>query len=644
MKTRITLAIACMALFVSSCQEGAETEQAEEMTAVREIPMEDFFRNPEKSSYQISPDGKYYSYMAPYESRMNVFVQKIGEDEAKRITEVTDRDIAGYTWANNERILYLKDNGGDENFALYGVNLDGSNPMALTAFDSVRTQFIDDLEDQDEYIIVGLNKRDLRIFDPYRLNVTTGELTMLAENPGNISGWMTDHDGKLRVAITTDGVNTSVLYRDTEDSEWQALVTTNFRESLSPLFFTFDNKNLYVSSNLGRDKAAIQVFDVEKKEAVETLYEHPDVDVYSLNYSRKRKVLTSISYTTEKRQREFLDAEIKAWFDKLSAKLEGYEIGIGGSSTDETKLIVRTYSDRSLGAYYFYDITEDRLEKLEDVSPWINEDEMAEMQPVSYKSRDGLTINGYLTLPKGKEAKNLPLVVNVHGGPWVRDNWGYNKEVQFLANRGYAVLQMNYRGSIGYGRAFWEASFKQWGQAMQDDVSDGAKWLIAEGIADPKRVAIYGGSYGGYATLAGLTYSPELYACGVDYVGVSNLFTFMETIPPYWTQYLEMLYEMVGHPQKDSAMLAAYSPSLNADKIVAPLFIAQGANDPRVKKSESDQMVEAMKARGVDVEYLVKDNEGHGFRNEENRFEFYRSMEAFLTKYIGDGETSEEPA
>lgn len=633
-----------MALFVSSCQEGAETEQAEEMTAVREIPMEDFFRNPEKSSYQISPDGKYYSYMAPYESRMNVFVQKIGEDEAKRITEVTDRDIAGYTWANNERILYLKDNGGDENFALYGVNLDGSNPMALTAFDSVRTQFIDDLEDQDEYIIVGLNKRDLRIFDPYRLNVTTGELTMLAENPGNISGWMTDHDGKLRVAITTDGVNTSVLYRDTEDSEWQALVTTNFRESLSPLFFTFDNKNLYVSSNLGRDKAAIQVFDVEKKEAVETLYEHPDVDVYSLNYSRKRKVLTSISYTTEKRQREFLDAEIKAWFDKLSAKLEGYEIGIGGSSTDETKLIVRTYSDRSLGAYYFYDITEDRLEKLEDVSPWINEDEMAEMQPVSYKSRDGLTINGYLTLPKGKEAKNLPVVVNVHGGPWVRDNWGYNKEVQFLANRGYAVLQMNYRGSTGYGRAFWEASFKQWGQAMQDDVSDGAKWLIAEGIADPKRVAIYGGSYGGYATLAGLTYSPELYACGVDYVGVSNLFTFMETIPPYWTQYLEMLYEMVGHPQKDSAMLAAYSPSLNADKIVAPLFIAQGANDPRVKKSESDQMVEAMKARGVDVEYLVKDNEGHGFRNEENRFEFYRSMEAFLTKYIGDGETSEEPA
>jgi dipeptidyl aminopeptidase/acylaminoacyl peptidase len=464
---------------------------------------------------------------------------------------------------------------------------------------------------------------------------------MLAENPGNISGWMTDHEGKLRVALTTDGVNNSLMYRETEDSEWEILFTGNFKESLDPLFFTFDNKNLYVSSNVGRDKSAIRMYDVAKKELGEILFEHPDVDVSNLSYSRKRKVLTTVSYTIDKRERSFLDAETEAWFKKLEAKLAGYEIGISGRSKDESKLVVRTYSDRSLGAYYFYDIAEDRLEKLEDVSPWVQEDEMAEMQPVSYQSRDGLTIRGYLTLPKGKEAKNLPVVVNVHGGPWARDYWGYSNEVQFLANRGYAVLQMNYRGSVGFGRAFWEASFKQWGQAMQDDVSDGAQWLIDQGIADSSRVAIYGGSYGGYATLAGLTYTPNLYACGVDYVGVSNLFTFMETIPPYWTQYLEMLYEMVGHPEADSAMLAAYSPSLNAEKITAPLFIAQGANDPRVKKSEADQMVEAMKARGVEVEYLVKDDEGHGFRNEENRFDFYRAMEKFLAKHIGDQATVE---
>ncbi len=611
------------------------------MTAVREIPLEDFFKNPDKSSYQISPDGMFYSFMAPYESRMNVFIQKIGDSESMRITDVTDRDIAGYTWVSNERILYLKDNGGDENFALYAVNIDGSNPQSLTAFDSVRTELIDDLEDQEDYVMVGLNKRDQRIYDPYRLNVQTGELSMLAENPGNISGWMTDHEGKLRVALTTDGVNNSLMYRETEDSEWEILFTGNFKESLDPLFFTFDNKNLYVSSNVGRDKSAIRMYDVAKKELGEILFEHPDVDVSNLSYSRKRKVLTTVSYTIDKRERSFLDAETEAWFKKLEAKLAGYEIGISGRSKDESKLVVRTYSDRSLGAYYFYDIAEDRLEKLEDVSPWVQEDEMAEMQPVSYQSRDGLTIRGYLTLPKGKEAKNLPVVVNVHGGPWARDYWGYSNEVQFLANRGYAVLQMNYRGSVGFGRAFWEASFKQWGQAMQDDVSDGAQWLIDQGIADSSRVAIYGGSYGGYATLAGLTYTPNLYACGVDYVGVSNLFTFMETIPPYWTQYLEMLYEMVGHPEADSAMLAAYSPSLNAEKITAPLFIAQGANDPRVKKSEADQMVEAMKARGVEVEYLVKDDEGHGFRNEENRFDFYRAMEKFLAKHIGDQATVE---
>jgi len=636
MKINLLFAMASFGLFLTSCQE-----QAASNTAVREIPLEDFFKNPDKSSYQISPDGMFYSFMAPYESRMNVFIQKIGDSESMRITDVTDRDIAGYTWVSNERILYLKDNGGDENFALYAVNIDGSNPQSLTAFDSVRTELIDDLEDQEDYVMVGLNKRDQRIYDPYRLNVQTGELSMLAENPGNISGWMTDHEGKLRVALTTDGVNNSLMYRETEDSEWEILFTGNFKESLDPLFFTFDNKNLYVSSNVGRDKSAIRMYDVAKKELGEILFEHPDVDVSNLSYSRKRKVLTTVSYTIDKRERSFLDAETEAWFKKLEAKLAGYEIGISGRSKDESKLVVRTYSDRSLGAYYFYDIAEDRLEKLEDVSPWVQEDEMAEMQPVSYQSRDGLTIRGYLTLPKGKEAKNLPVVVNVHGGPWARDYWGYSNEVQFLANRGYAVLQMNYRGSVGFGRAFWEASFKQWGQAMQDDVSDGAQWLIDQGIADSSRVAIYGGSYGGYATLAGLTYTPNLYACGVDYVGVSNLFTFMETIPPYWTQYLEMLYEMVGHPEADSAMLAAYSPSLNAEKITAPLFIAQGANDPRVKKSEADQMVEAMKARGVEVEYLVKDDEGHGFRNEENRFDFYRAMEKFLAKHIGDQATVE---
>ncbi len=627
----------------SSCSEPIPEKT--EVVEVKQYDLKDFFKNPDKSRYQISPDGSHFSYLAPYEDRMNVFVQKVGSNEGKRLTEVTDRDIAGYTWANDNRILYLKDNGGDENWAVYGVDIDGSNPKTLTKFDSVTTRWIDDLDGLDDYILVGLNMRDKRIFDPYRLNIVNGELEMLAENPGNVQGWITDHEGKLRLATTTDGVNTSILYRATEKDDWKVIVTNNYKESISPLFFTFDNKNLYASSNIGRDKSAIILFDLEKGEEVEEIFNHPEVDVSSLNYSDKRKVLTSVRYTTDKSHRHFLDEETKGWFTKLEKQLDGYEIGLGAMNKEEDKMIVITYSDKSRGAYYIYDKTADKLEKIHDISPWLNEDDMADMKPIQYKSRDGLTINGYLTLPKGKEAKNLPVVVNPHGGPWARDYWGFNPQVQFLANRGFAVLQMNFRGSTGYGRTFWEASFKQWGQAMQNDVTDGAQWLIDQGIADPDRIAIYGGSYGGYATLAGLCYSPDMYACGIDYVGVSNLFTFMNTFPPYWEPFKPMMYEMVGDPNtEDSVMMAKYSPSLNADKIVAPLYIAQGANDPRVKKSESDQMVEAMRARGVEVEYLVKDDEGHGFRNEENRFEFYEAMIGFLNKHIGDAPAEQATA
>lgn len=611
-----------------------------QQTAMRakQIPLEDFFRNPDKSAYQISPEGGYYSFMAPYMNRMNVFVQEIGKDKPIMLTSDTARDIAGYFWANENRILYLKDTGGDENFKLLAVNADGSNAIALTDFEGVRTMIIDDLEDIPDEVIVGLNKRNPMVFDPYRLNIETGELIMLAENPGTIQSWITDHNGKLRLAIAiVDGVNTSILYRDTESEEFRTVLTTSFKESVSPTFFTFDNEAVFAISNLGRDKAAVVIFDPKTGQETDILFDQKDYDVSSLFYSRKRKVLTSASFTSWKRERHFFDQETKDLFARLNRDLGAYELGIGSSTRAEDKYIVRTYSDRSLGSYYIYDKNTGKLEKITDVSPWLDENEMAAMSPVSYTSRDGLTIHGYLTLPKGytmKTAKNLPVVINPHGGPWARDSWGFNPEVQFLANRGFAVLQMNFRGSTGYGRSFWEASFKQWGQTMQNDITDGVNWLIDQGIADKDRIAIYGASYGGYATLAGLAFTPELYAAGVDYVGVSNLFTFMNTIPPYWKPMLDMLYEMVGDPVKDSILMHEASPVFHADKIIAPLFVAQGANDPRVNIDESDQMVAALKARGVEVEYMVKDNEGHGFYNEENRFDFYRAMEKFLTEHL----------
>lgn len=603
------------------------------MATNNQVPLEDFFKKPEKSGFQISPDGKFYSYLAPFEDRMNIFVQRIGTDKIIQVTEVTDRDISGYFWANDDRLVYVRDDGGDENFYLVAVNVDGSNEKELTHFEGVRTGILDDLEDRPEEMIIQLNKRNPQIFDPYRININTGELELLAENPGNYTGWMTDHDGKLRLAFVTDGVNNTLMYRETEEDEFKPILTTNFKESLDPLFFTFDNKKLYASSNLGRDKSAIVLFNLETAKEEEVLFEHDEVDVSSLSYSNKRKVLTAISWYTSKRGFKFLDKVSEERYNNIKKQLpKDIEVGISGHDKEETKFIVRTYSDKTRGAYFYYDSESKELTKLDELSPWLKADEMADMKPISYTTRDGMTINGYLTLPKGVKAENLPVVVNVHGGPWARDYWGFNSEVQFLASRGYAVLQMNFRGSTGYGREFWESSFKQWGKAMQDDVTDGAKWLVKQGIADPDRIAIYGGSYGGYATLQGLVKDPDFYACGIDYVGVSNLFTFMETIPPYWKPFLDMMHEMVGDPENeaDAANMKLTSPALNADKIKAPLFVAQGANDPRVNKDESDQMVNALKERGVEVEYMVKENEGHGFHNQENQYDFYRAMEAFL--------------
>lgn len=607
--------------------------------AQTQIPLENFFKNPEKIDYQVSPDGTYFSFMAPYENRLNLFVQKIGSDTTIRITSETERDITASMWAGNNRILFIKDTGGDENYQLYGVNIDGSDLKSYTNFPNVRTTIIDPLRKIDSLVIIGMNKRNPQVFDPYRLNLNTGELTLLAENPGNIQGWMTDHDGKLRVAnAIVDGVNNQILYRETEDQPFQPVLTTNFKETVSFAVFTPDNKMVYALTNIGRDKTALVLMDPKTCEEKEVLYMNDKYDISDFNYSEKKNRLTVVACEGHKDMiRHYFDKDEEEIRKKLEAQLPGYNVGVTSMSKDENIRMIYAGNDRTYGTYYLYNVKENKLTKVADIAPWIKEEEMCAMNPITYTSRDGLTIEGYLTLPKGytmENAKNLPVVVNPHGGPWIRDSWGYNPEVQFLASRGYAVLQMNFRASTGYGRKFTELGYKQWGQTMQNDITDGVKWLIKEGIADPKRVAIYGASYGGYATLAGVTFTPDLYACAVDYVGVSNLLSFMNTIPPYWKPLLDMMHEMIGDPETDKEMMEKYSPVFHVDQIKAPLFIAQGANDPRVNKAESDQMVEALKKRGVEVEYMVKENEGHGFSNEENKFDFYRAMEKFLDKYL----------
>jgi dipeptidyl aminopeptidase/acylaminoacyl peptidase len=609
-------------------------------TSKNVIPLRDFFKNPEQGRFQVSPDGKYLSLMKPWENRMNIFVQRLSEDrlpvgEQKQITFVKDRDLAGYFWKGNDTILYSKDFGGDENFHIFAVDVNTNTQKDLTPFEKVRATVIDDLEDiSDTDVLFQMNKRNPEIFDAFRLNIKTGEMKMIAENPGKYEGWGTDQDGNIRVAVESDGLKTRIYTRKSEKDKFKKILEFDYKNTFDPLFFTFDNKDLYGSSNLGRDKSAIVKINPETGKEKEILFKHPEVDVESLSFSKKRKVITAASFTTWKNEFKFFDKISKARYEKIKSQIGDYEVLYTGHNKDEDLFTVVATSDKTRGRYYLYDEKNNRLTFLADVSPWLDPNKLATMKPIQYKSRDGLTIHGYLTLPNGTSGKNLPVIVNPHGGPWARDEWGFNPEIQFLANRGYAVLQMNYRGSTGYGKDFFIKSFKQWGKKMQDDITDGVQWLISQGIADPKRVGIYGGSYGGYATLAGITFTPDLYTCAVDYVGVSNLFTFMKTIPPYWKTELEKMYAMVGNPEKDVVLMREASPVFHTDKIKTPLFVAQGAKDPRVNINESNQIVDSLKKRGVTVKYMVKENEGHGFHNEENRFDFYEAMEEFFKDHL----------
>ena len=642
----LLLASALLAACATPSPQGVGDAASPATEAVRQYPVSDFFRNVERGNYQLSDDGKTLAFMQPAlgddgkTKRMNIFVQALDgtqtTGEPRQITFESARDVDGYGWKGSRTILFSKDFGGDENYHLVAVDVASGKTADLTPFKDIQAEIVDDLDNDAHHVLIAHNKRDKRVKDVYRVDVRSGASTMVARNPGGVTGWMTDHKGRVRVAVQSDGVNSKVLYRANEKVPFKPIIATDFRTQVTPALFDFDDKMLYALSNRGRDLLALVIIDPVAPDKERVLHEHDQVDVAGVQHSRKRKVLTSADFVVDRRERYFFDETARDIYADLEAKLPDYEVTLQSNDKAENLFIVAASSDRTRGARYLYDAETGSLAKLGDVSPWLVEADMAPMRPVSYVARDGMTVPAYLTLPVGGATKNLACVVNPHGGPWARDNWRFNPEVQFLANRGYCVLQMNFRGSTGYGRKFWEAGFRQWGLAMQDDITDGVNWLVKEGIADPKRVAIYGASYGGYATLAGLTQTPDLYAAAVDYVGVSNLFTFMGTIPPYWEPFRKQMYEMVGNPDdaKEKERLTATSPALNVDKIRTPLFVAQGARDPRVNKAESDQIVEALKKRGIDVEYMVKDNEGHGFQNEENRLDFYQAMEGFLARHL----------
>ena len=602
------------------------------------IPLKDFFDNPKISSAHISPDGKRFAFLAPDNDRLNIWVCDADAyfSTAKVVTHEKERGIYDFFWTHDNRyIIYMQDQGGNENYHLYRVDPEkpGEPATDLTPYKDIQAGVIDLPENRPNDALVQLNIRDKHYFDVYHLDIPSGKLTLVENNPGDVDSWYTDTKGVLRGCVAQiAGGKTQIRVRDSGEGPFRTLATYTDEENASIEGFTPDGASAYISDACGSNTT--RLMSVDLKTAKETLVSgNPDYDIDEVMISDHTHKLLAVTYQEDKLVYQPFDDQLKKDLDVLGKVHDG-DILFRSSDDNEDKWIIAYDSPTDPGATYLYDRATGVAKFLYRPRPWLKPETLVDMQPVNFQSRDGLTLHGYLTVPKGVEAKNLPMVLVVHGGPWARDEWGYDPEIQFLANRGYAVLQVNFRGSTGYGKKFLHAGDREWGGKMLDDLIDGVNWAVKQGIADPKRVGIYGGSYGGYATLAALAFRPDVFACGVDYVGISNLLTFMKTIPPYWETFRDVMYRRVGNPEKDTAFLRSRSPLFAANKIKAPLFIAQGENDPRVNHAEAEQIVAALEKNHHPVEYMLKPDEGHGFMNPENRMDFYGEMEHFLAKYL----------
>jgi dipeptidyl aminopeptidase/acylaminoacyl peptidase len=610
-----------------------------------------FFGNPQIAAGQLSPDGKYISFMKAYNGIMNVWVKRLAEpfEKARPLTDST-RPLYGNSWTDDGKyILFIKDSDGDENINVFAV--DPTAPVEsgkevpasrnLTPMKDVTAQMVHSSKAKPDLLWVGLNDRDKSWHDLYLLKISTGELSLVYENKDRITGYEFDWDDNLRLVSRTDEAGTTTLLRK-DGNKLEPIYETLVTEGAGVIGWDADNKNFYLETNKGDlDLSTVFVMNPTTKEL--RLFESdPEkrVDFGSLQMDENTRKIISTSYTDDKTRIYWRDKTWESNYKFLKDKFPGREIAFQSSTKDYSKFLIAVHGDKYASSAWYFDAKTKELIHQYTPRPELQavEQHLAAMTPVRYPSSDGLEIPGYLTLPAGVEPKNLPVVVLVHGGPkGPRDSWGYNPEVQFLANRGYAVLQPNFRASGGYGKKFLNAGDMQWGKLMQDDITWGVKYLIEKGIADKKRIAIMGGSYGGYATLAGLAFTPEVYACGVDIVGPSNIFTLMDSIPAYWESARAFLNGMVGDPKTEDGRkrIEEASPLFSADKINKPLLIIQGANDPRVKQAEADQIAIALRDRGHDVSYLLAEDEGHGFMKPVNQMAMYAETERFLAEKIG---------
>ena len=600
------------------------------------IPREVLFGNPEKISPQLSPDGKFLAYIAPDKGVLNVWVRTVGKTDDHVVTNDRDRGIRYYGWAyNNTDLVFIQDKGGDENWHLYAVGMATKKTRDLTKFPGVRAQNVMMDPNFPNEILIGLNVDDKKLHDVYRINLTTNTCKKEESNPGDIVGWFTDTNFKLRGALASmmDG-GFQLKVRDEMASQWRPVVTWRSEDALSsgPIGFTPDNMSIYATSSIGSNTA--RLVEISLSDGTEkVLASNSKVDAGSVMIHPTKHHIQAVAFTKDRTEWEVLDKSIRKDFKAIKKLHKGDFSIVNRDLADKTWLVAFETDDGPI-YYYSYSRKTRKGDFMFTHRPELKKYKLAKMKPVTIRSRDGLDLHSYLTLPVGVKPKNLPAVLYVHEGPWHRDSWGFDTHAQWLANRGYAVLQVNYRGSTGFGKKFINAADREWGGKMHDDLIDGVNWLIKEGYADKNKIAIYGKSYGGYATLVGLTFTPDVFACGVDIVGPSNLVTFMNTIPPYWEPLRPMFEKRIGGTN-EVAFLKSRSPLFKVDRITKPLLIGQGANDPRVKKAESDQIVAAMRKAGIPVEYKLYDDEGHGFAKPENRLDFNAAAERFLAKHLG---------
>jgi dipeptidyl aminopeptidase/acylaminoacyl peptidase len=606
-------------------------------SAVPLIPREVLFGNPDRVSPAISPDGTRLAWIAPDRGVLNAWVAPVGRmEDAVVVTEDRDRGIRSFSWAHDGRhLLYIQDQGGDENWRLYGVDLVDGGTRDLTPFDGVQAQLVEIDKRFPHEVLVALNRDNPQLHDVYRLDLRTGELAKVADNPG-FAGWVVDADYRVRGAVRPlpDG-GADILIRDTEADPWRVLLPVPPEDSLTtqPLGFSLDGTRMLAVSSVGANAGRLVYLDANSGDA-EVMAEDPRYDVAGVRLHPDTRQVQLVTFLKERAEMVVLDPDIAPDIDGLG-RLHRGDLAIQNHDDADATWLVGFVADDGPVAYFSWDREGRAATKLFDSRPALLSYQLARMEPFECTARDGLVLHGYLTFPPGDVKAGLPAVLNVHGGPWARDTWGFNPEAQWMANRGYLCIQVNYRGSTGYGKDFLNAGDKQWGAAMHNDLIDAVGWVTDQGYAAADRIGIYGGSYGGYAALVGAAFTPDVFRCAVDIVGPSNLKTLIESVPPYWQPLIAQFHARVGNPESEPEFLWSRSPLSKVDQIRIPLLIAQGANDPRVKQAESEQIVAALKARGIDYEYLLFEDEGHGFAKPENRLRFYAAAEAFLARHLG---------